>query len=202
MSRPSTFVVALVLMASSSRAAEPSGAGVKVAGAAAVRTINIARGRATVERAGDGEKVVVTDDNGSVLSESWCDDKTGSYDEIVALFHRLQKTVAARDSQSVATLLRFPLQVNGAKRLTINSRAVLLRRYDRVFRSDVIEKIVGAEAAAVFCRNGQAMFGDGIVWAHVDHGRAGIDVVSQQNGRNHGASQAGPARKALHSLLR
>ena len=132
-----------------------------------------------MERAGDGEKVVVTDQNGSVLSESWCNDKTGSYDEIVALFQRLQKAVAAKDSQSVATLIRFPLQVNGTRRIFINSRAVLLRRYDWVFRSDVVDKIVRADAAAVFCRNRQAMLGDGIVWAHVDHGRAGVDVVNQ-----------------------
>ena len=148
MLRATFSVLAFVVMATQSRAAESPASPHKAAEATAVRTITFAGGSASVERVGDSERVVVSHRDGKLLSESWCDQETGSYDELVALFRRSQRAVVAKDRRSVASLVRFPLQVNGAN------------------------------AEAVFCRHGQAMLGNGVVWGHVDHGQAGVDVVN------------------------
>jgi hypothetical protein len=50
-----------------------------------VRTLGFTGGSASGERAGDGEKVVVSDREGKMLSESGCDEGAGSYDELIAL---------------------------------------------------------------------------------------------------------------------
>jgi hypothetical protein len=179
MLRTSTFVVAFVVTATQPRAAELRAPLRTAAEAAAARTIKFTGGSATVERTGDREKVVVSDRNGKLVSESWCDQETGTYDELVTLFRQLQRAVVAKDRHSVASLVRFPLQVNGARHESIRGSAALLRRYEQIFANDVTKKIAEANAEAVFCRGGQAMLGDGVVWGHVDHGKVGIDVVNR-----------------------
>ena len=54
-----------------------------------------------------------------------------------------------------------------------------MRKSDRVFTPDVVKDLRGAVTAKVFCRNGSAMVGDGIVWASGRRGRVTLDVVNQ-----------------------
>jgi hypothetical protein len=55
----------------------------------------------------------------------------------------------------------------------------LLRAYDQVFTPQVRDRIRAAEPAAVFCCNGQAMLGDGVVWATASMGVARLVAVNQ-----------------------
>lgn len=58
--------------------------------------------------------------------------------------------------------------------------SVLLKKYDEVFTKLVVEAILKAEPTAVFCRNGQGMLGDGVVWADVREGQAEAVVINQR----------------------
>jgi hypothetical protein len=78
----------------------------------------------------------------------------------------------------VAELVGYPLRVNGAQKRNIQDRAELLRRYSQVFTAAVIKEIRAAEPAAIFCRDGQAMIGNGAVWVSVEKGRGAVRVVN------------------------
>jgi hypothetical protein len=65
----------------------------------------------------------------------------------------------------VVKLVDYPLRVNAKKPLVLQNAAALTTSYDKVFTATVQEKIQNAEPAAVFCRDGRAMLGDGLLWA-------------------------------------
>lgn len=131
----------------------------------ATRRIKFPGGETTVQGAGE-EHVVVTTEDGALLSDSWCyPDDSGSYDQVVDLFVRFKSAVASNDRETVADLVMFPLRVNGTHAGTIRNHKTLLQRYDKVFTKSVIDRIRSAEPPAVFSRNGMAMLGNGVVWA-------------------------------------
>jgi hypothetical protein len=142
------------------------------------RTVKFAGGETIIEPGADADHVVVKDAQGQTTAESWCD--SGTFDSYVALFTKLKETTGAGDRAAVVKLAAYPFRVNGKKTLTFRNEAALSKAYDKVFTPRVLELISKAEPAAVFCRDGQGMLGDGVVWAGVSGGRAKALVVNRE----------------------
>jgi hypothetical protein len=136
-------------------------------------------GRVVVVREGNVDHVQITDEQGNLESESWCPLEAGSYDELSTFFRQFVAAVDAGETQAVAALIRYPLQVNGTPRFKVSDRQTLLSRYSDVFTPDVVSKIRSAAPEAIFCRNGQAMIGDGVIWVHSEKGRVAVDTVNR-----------------------
>ena len=127
-----------------------------------------------------GERVLVFDQRGEKMSESWCSTEAGSYDDLVRLFSQLQKAVADDDRPAVTRLMSYPLVVNGGSSESVTSAAALLKGYTRVFTPAVSRRITQSSPQAVFCNWQGASFGDGVVWANLDgHRSHAIQVVNR-----------------------
>jgi hypothetical protein len=98
---------------------------------------------------------------------------------MVSLFRKLQGAIASHDAESVVNLIRLPFRVNGKQSETIETFDGFLKRYDKIFSASVVAKIQKAEPRAVFCRNGSAMLGEGVIWAHARDGNALADVLNK-----------------------
>jgi hypothetical protein len=168
----STAALFAALAASSTAVGQQPGAA-----KAPVRTVKFAAGETTIGPASGGEQVVVRDKQGRVMSESWCE--PGAFDAYRALFTKLKETVVKGDRRAVVKLCAYPLRVNAGKAVTYANAAALSKDYEKVFASQVVETVRRAEPAAVFCRNGRGMFGDGVVWAAVSAGRAKATVINR-----------------------
>ena len=72
----------------------------------------------------------------------------------------------------------YPLQVNAKGPLSLGNGAALSKAYQEVFTPKVLAAVRDAEPAAVFCRDGQAMLGDGVIWAVASGGSAKAVVVN------------------------
>ena len=172
--RQLALLVLLMLSPSTSSAAEeqPSGA---TKGPA--RTVKFEGGETVIATDRGSDHVVVKNGQGKVVAESWCD--SGAFDSYLALFNKLEDSVARADRNAVVKLATYPLRVNAKKPLVLRNEASLLKAYDKVFTPWVLDRIRRAEPAAVFCRNGQGMLGDGVVWATASMGTAKLKVVNQ-----------------------
>jgi hypothetical protein len=144
-----------------------------------IRSLTIQGGRVLVEQEGSVDHVSILDSKGELTSESWCPLETGGYDELSSFFKRFVAAVKSSNAESVSSLVRYPLRVNGTPRLTIPDQRSFVRRYAEVFDSAAIKKVQAATPEAVFCRNGQAMIGDGVLWAHAERGKVALDVVNR-----------------------
>lgn len=82
------------------------------------------------------------------------------------------------DAKSVAKLVRVPFRVNGTRSETIATPEDLLT-HGKIFSEGVVAKVRKAEPRAIFCRNGSAMLGDGVIWAHRELGIALADVLNK-----------------------
>jgi hypothetical protein len=160
------------------------------------RIVKFPGGQVTIDADRGTEHLIVTDAAGEVLSESWCDSESGSYDELALLFRRFREAVGTGDVAAVAKLVRFPLRVNRDTERKISNSTELVRRYGNLFTRAVVDAIRKAEPDAVFCRSGSAMFGDGVAWAHSAAGRVAIDVLNVG-----GASTSSPAAPSDVVLL-
>lgn len=120
--------------------------------------------------------MILRDAQGQVTAESWCD--PGTFDAYLALFTKLKESVGRGDRAAVAKLVGYPFRVNTRKTQTFRNGADFSKAYDKVFTPRVQEMIRKAEPAAVFCRDGQGMLGDGVVWAVVADGTAKAVVVN------------------------
>jgi hypothetical protein len=147
-----------------------------VASAEESRVIKFATGSATVDSHGGTDHVVVKDTTGKVTSESSCE--TGTYDAYVTLFTKLKDAVAGKDRRAVLKLVAFPFRMNGPNPIVFRDEASLAKGYDTVFTPKVVERIRQAEPAAVFCRNGEGMLGDGVIWATPSNGAAAATVTN------------------------
>ena len=137
------------------------------------RVIEFAGGRTTVDSVGDADHVLVQDKKGNTTSESWCD--SGRFSDYFVLFIRFKDAVMGGESGAMLGLVDYPLRVNDPKRpLLLKTAASLSRNYSKVFTAQVQQRIRIAEPAALFCRNGQAMLGDGVIWAN----RSGVVVLN------------------------
>jgi hypothetical protein len=74
--------------------------------------------------------------------------------------------------------MRFPLRVNQGRVHRLIDAAQFSRGYRQILTPTVIAEIQRAESHAVFCRNGMAMLGRGVIWAHAGNGVAAVDVVN------------------------
>lgn len=133
------------------------------AGPGAPRVVKFTDGSASIDAEGGVDHVVVRDTKGNVTSESRCG--AGTFDKYFALFTKLNDAVARADRAAIVNLIAYPLRVNGKKPLAFRNAAALTNNYDKVFTAEVQAKIRKAEPAAVFCWDGRAMLGDGVVWA-------------------------------------
>jgi hypothetical protein len=147
-----------------------------VASAEESRVVTFATGSTTIDSHGGSDHVVVKDAKGNVTSESSCE--AGTYDAYVTLFTKLKDAVAGKDRRAVVKLVAFPFRMNGPKARVFRNEASLTERYDTVFTPKVVEKIRKGEPAAVFCRNGEGMLGDGVIWATPSKGSALATVLS------------------------
>jgi hypothetical protein len=148
-------------------------------GNAATRIVTFEGGRVAVVREGNVDHVRFTDAMENLHSESWCPLETGSYDELSTFFKQFVAAIGAAKTDAVAALIRYPLQVNGTPRINVSDRRTLLSRYSDVFNPDVVKKIRNALPEAVFCRNGQAKIGNGVIWVHSEKGQVALDVVNR-----------------------
>jgi len=122
-------------------------------------------GHTSVDSKGDVDHVIVQDAKGNILSESWCD--SGRFSEYFALFAKFKDALARGNRDAALRLFDYPFRVNGGtKPRVFKTASSLSKGYAKVFTPGVLEKIGKAEPAAVFCRDGQAMLGDGIAWAN------------------------------------
>jgi hypothetical protein len=148
------------------------------AGGRSDRIVKFPGGQVAIDVDRGAEHVIVTDADGKVVSDSWCDAGSGSYDELARLFRRFREAVVAENAAAVAKLVRFPLRVNDNTRGKIANSAELAQRYGKIFTKSLVDDVRKAAPEAIFCRNGSAMIGDGVVWAHSATGRVAIDVVN------------------------
>ncbi|MEP7272681.1 MAG: hypothetical protein ABI882_14350 [Acidobacteriota bacterium] len=142
------------------------------------RVVKFPGGQATIESTGASEHIVVTGDDGKMRSESWCPMESGTYDQLSKFFKDFQ-TATKTGQADVLPLLRFPFRVNGGGGRTLTRVDDLKRQYRQVFTARVVKRIQGEEPAAVFCRNGQAMMGDGSIWVHAEGGVVKADVLNR-----------------------
>ena len=146
------------------------------ASSGSTRTIKHAVGETIVESGGHGDHVIIRDAEGKTTAESWCE--PGAFDAYVALFTALKSSTGRGDRTGVVKMIAYPLRVNAKKPRTVRDEAALSKAYDRVFTPRVLDMIAKAEPAAVFCRNGQGMLGNGVVWARVSDGTAKVRVIN------------------------
>ena len=167
-------ILALLLVASTSSADDGQRSGPSKG---PTRIVKFATGHTAVESEGGIDHVVVKDMDGKVTSESWCD--AGTFDNYFALFKKLKEALARGDRKAVTKLVGYPFRVNAPKPLVLRNDESLSKSYDEVFTTKVLERIGRAEPAAVFCRNGAGMLGDGVMWATVSAGSAVATVLNQ-----------------------
>lgn len=150
------FLIATASVAAAAPAESPNGN---------PKIIKFPGGETWVERSDQTDHVIVKDGNGEMQSESWCE--AGTFDEFFDLFTKLKAALAKKDHAAVTKLMDYPFRVNTDKPRTFRTEAALLKAFDSVFTPPVLTKIRDAEPAAVFCRNGEGMLGDGVLWATV-----------------------------------
>ncbi|WP_428311775.1 hypothetical protein [Hydrocarboniphaga sp.] len=138
-------------------------------------------GSTTVEVFGRVEHIVVRDIEGIVRADSECGGSVGNYEQIVGVAKALQIYVTNADA--VGAFVSYPLKVNselGKKHVDIPSKKALVAHYNDVFTPSVIERIKKSNPHEVFCRNGMATIGSGIVWFAEDgDGQVKLAVVNQ-----------------------
>ncbi|NOT88603.1 MAG: hypothetical protein HOP03_10495 [Lysobacter sp.] len=162
----------------------------------AIRTIPIRNGEVQIERQnhayvhgeagrlrehGAIDMVMIVDASGATVSESACSHVSGSYDTYHAFFRTLAQAVKADDVERLSSLVRYPLQVNqgnGKRPLVIANATAFREKYARIFDRKTRTAILEAEPAEVFCKQGSAMIGHGIVWASGQAGRVALSVVN------------------------
>lgn len=118
---------------------------------------------------------------GQRFPESACSHVSGSYDTYHAFFRTLAQAVKADDVERLSSLVRYPLQVNqgnGKRPLVIANATAFREKYARIFDRKTRTAILEAEPAEVFCKQGSAMIGHGIVWASGQAGRVALSVVN------------------------
>jgi hypothetical protein len=140
------------------------------------RVVKFEGGQTKIYREQGRDHVVVRDAKGKISAESYCQDS--DYELYHNLFVNLRAALAEDDPQRVSNLIEFPLRVNTAKPFWIRDRKALVAKYAMVFTEEVRKKIQAAEPAAVFCRDGAAMLGNGVVWAQGKKGRVAVCVVN------------------------
>jgi len=145
----------------------------------APRVLSFNGGRVVVERQSNLDHVTVTDNAGKLQSESWCPLESGSYDELLTFFKRFVAALEVADTDTVVLLVRYPLRVNRATNIEISDPGILLRRYSEIFNPAVVNQLRNAVPEVIFCRNGSAMIGDGILWAHAEGGHVALDVLNK-----------------------
>jgi hypothetical protein len=148
------------------------------------RVISYAGGTVTVEGVRGHESVVVKgkskgrSKDPSFVTESVCDSRAGTYDELSSFFKKLKAAAKSGHAAQVVPLLRFPFRGNGPTVKMYADAAELTAHYAEVFTPSVLKRLAAAEAAVVYCSGGGGMLGDGVVWAHTENGFTAADIVN------------------------
>lgn len=142
----------------------------------APETISYSSGKTIVKTGPQGDQVTLLDAQGQLAGESVCD--AGSFAAYLSLFTALRDAARQGKQDALAATIAYPLRVNGGKVRSVRDDAALRKNFAQVFTGPVIAAIGKAEPAAVFCRNGQAMFGDGVVWAELRGKQARVVVIN------------------------
>lgn len=131
-------------------------------------------GQAVVTQERDVEHVVIRRLDNVVESDSYCDRSSGRYAQIVRLGNALLAAAKHNDARAIVALVRYPLRVNvssesrGVARSVrteyIADRRALLSKYASVVTPHVLGLLRAIEPHDVFCRNGMASLGGGLVW--------------------------------------
>jgi hypothetical protein len=171
-----SFMAAVLAVSAALAAQEAPGGKLPGSSKPIPRIVKFAGGQTEIDSENGLDHVVVKDAQGEVSSESWCE--AGTFDDYFAFFTKLKEALAQGDRKSVVKLVSYPFQVNAQKPLVVRNEASLLKSYDRVFTPPVLETIGKAEAAAVFCRDGAGMLGNGVIWATGSAGSAKATVLN------------------------
>lgn len=142
------------------------------------RVFSIAGGKVTVEGT-KGHETVTIARKGAPVTESVCDARAGTYDDLTALFKKVKAAVKGGRPAAVMPLLHFPFRLNVVPLKTYADAAELTAHYAEVFTPAIVKRVQAAEPAAIYCSGGAAMLGDGVIWGHTDdHGFTAADVVN------------------------
>lgn len=135
--------------------------------------VPFAGGQTCIDSQDGVDHVTVKVAQGNVKAESWCD--AGSFSDYFTLFTRFKAAIAKVNRDATLNLVNYPFRVNGAKKpLIFKTASSLAKSYAKIFMPEVQYKIEKAEPAAVFCRDGQAMISNGVVWVN----RTGIAILN------------------------
>jgi hypothetical protein len=132
-----------------------------------------------VEVEGKVDHVILRGDDWSVHQESWCPHELGSYEQYATFFQRFQAAVIGGNAEAVSKLVRYPLKVFGRDARNIGGKEEFLQRYPDIFSETVLGEIKKAEPRFVFCRDGSAMLGNGVIWASLHDGNVAVDVLNR-----------------------
>lgn len=149
--------------------------------APSVRVEHVNGSKVVIETRDRVQHVTVTDRNGELEAESWCDWQSGSYDSIVRLGRALVTAAKRRDRHALVSLMQFPLRVNygSAHTVWIRDRATFLARFNSVVTPKILAQIREDVPAYAFCRNGMSMVAGGTMWATTDaHGVLKVAVIN------------------------
>jgi hypothetical protein len=82
--------------------------------------------------------------------------------EVQAFLKQIKEASAAKDPKAMAKLVKFPLRLNGKKKVRSSRR--LIARYDKVFNDVVTKAIEGQRYETLFSNYQGVMIGDGQIW--------------------------------------
>lgn len=89
----------------------------------------------------------------------------GDADAYQAVFNDLQRSVAAKDVDAVAALMRYPLLVHvGGKKRQVADAATFKREYQQIITPDIAKAIAAQTFDGLFVNWEGAMIGKGQVW--------------------------------------
>jgi hypothetical protein len=89
----------------------------------------------------------------------------GGSDSFSVAFEVLQEAVEAEDRATVASLVRYPLNVTlDGRRIAITDEETFVSRYDEIVTPAVAEVVISQEYADLFVNADGVMLGDGEVW--------------------------------------
>ncbi|KKB11916.1 hypothetical protein VE25_10215 [Devosia geojensis] len=89
----------------------------------------------------------------------------GGSDTFAAAFEVLQDAVETQDKATVASLVRYPLNITlDGRRIAIAGEEEFVARYDEIVTPEVVEAVTSQVYADLFVNADGVMFGDGEVW--------------------------------------
>lgn len=101
-------------------------------------------------------------------------------DHVVETFvQKFRKAVIAKDKVGVASMVRYPIDVNiGTKKVAIKNKAALIENYDQIFHSTLYEQIKSSVPHNLFVKATGVMLGNGEVWFGLENNKISVIAIN------------------------